>query len=448
VLVKNAVDTTGLPPSADIAAIELQARQDVLDKLEAVHLTPELRNFALTEVPYGLWQENPGCDLASAPKVSTFSGEARPRWINLANPAGAAPVYMQTPGAAVFTNICINCHGPQADSRGLLSDAIANMTGGTGRVANFRDGFFGPTSSPGSNRAGIFDPFAQLDPAHPPIVTGDDWGARYMAWMALGGTVVRIPQALLNIVATTPILGVRRSTRHFTATGSPNMLKLAQALCQQVLPADFGVVTATLDGYFFSHGTLDWTGTTGLIDSNGDAQMWQRLCSLGNRTVVRVPSKNWQDDKDPVIDPIASLYFGDAYPSDAPVLDDRGRVTNGIQPGNVFPMCFRKPVDPVQLATADRYLAAHPVGGPGGATIPYCPQVLFDIDVPSSTPKWLLEYVNNVETGKPETTDANKWAIRGAINAGFSVFVYLDKLVRGQVSPRPPFNHCEQLTTK
>ncbi|MEO5770215.1 MAG: hypothetical protein ABIS92_17800 [Polyangia bacterium] len=87
-----------------------------------------------------------------------------------------------------------------------------------------------------------------------PAVTGGDWAARYMAWMALGGTLVRVPDAPLNIVATTPVLGVRRSQR-LAATPSPKMLKLAQALCAQVLnPTDYGPGQARLDADFFSHG--------------------------------------------------------------------------------------------------------------------------------------------------------------------------------------------------
>lgn len=443
VLVKDVVDMTDLPPNATDRAREIQARQDVLDQLQTSTLTQALKDFALTEMPFGRWQGKAACDFSSVPKVSQFTGDARPRWMNNVNVAADAPVYMQAPGAAVFSNICINCHGPQADAQGLLADAILNMTGGTGRVANFRNGLFGPVASPGSNRARVFDPFANLDPMRPPVVTGDDWAARYMAWMALGGTLVRIPTALLNIVATTRIVGASRSTRHMTATTSPNMLKLAKALCQQVLPADIAnSVKVTLDAAFFSKGTFDWTEATSLIDTNGDAQMWQHLCSVGNRVVVRVPVAKWGTPEDPVIDPVASLYWGDAYPADAPVLDHRGHVTSGIQANNVFPMCFRKPANSEQLALADQYIAAHPVGGPSGPTIPYCPDILF------SDPKWLLSSVVDPESSTYTLSDANRWAARGAINAGFSVFLYLDQLVKGKVSPKPQFDHCEQLTTK
>lgn len=435
VIVKGTVETNDLPVDLDQRELELHARQHVLDALNESTLTPELRAFVLTEMPFGLWQEKAGCDFSKVPKVSSFAGEARPRWMASATALPAnAPVYMQTPAAAVFTNICVNCHGPRADSNGLLADALSNMTGGTGRVANFRKGLFGPEANPGANRTRIFGPFAKEG------VTGEDWAARYMAWMALGGTLVRIPEALLNIVATTRVLGVQRSPK-LPVTASPNMLRLAQGLCMQtLLPAESGAA-AKLDDYFFQHGTFDWSESTGLIDANADAQMWSRLCALGNRAVVRVPFvRDWNDVK-PEISPVFSLYYADGYPADAPVLDDRGRVVTGVRPDNTFPMCFPRPASAANQAVAEQYLETHKVGGPSGQRIPYCP------DAWLKNPASPLEVVmNTMVTGGYELTDANRWAARGAVNAGLTVFLYLDRLVKGQAAPQPEYNHCEQLS--
>ena len=115
-------------------------------------------------MPYGLWEKKPGCNFSGVPQVSSFAGDARPRWMKATPPPADAPVYMQSPGAAVFKNICINCHGPKADAQGLLADAIMNMTGGTARVANFRDGLFGPVASPGLNRDRVFGAHAPATP--------------------------------------------------------------------------------------------------------------------------------------------------------------------------------------------------------------------------------------------------------------------------------------------
>jgi len=443
VVVENMVDMTGLPTSVADKAAELQVRREVLDGVRGVTLTDELKAFVLTDRPYGLWQSNPGCDFSSVPKAGDIAASERPRWMATTAPAADAPVYMQSPALAVFNNICFNCHGPQADARGLLADAIMNMTGGTARVANFRDGLFGPVSAPGANRSRVFGPDAITAG-----ITADDMAGRYMSWMALGGTQAKIPISILNIVATTRILGTPRSSQHLTAAGSPNMLKLAQELCSQVLPVNKNVGSPKVDDAFYRFGTLNWTDDTALIDTNFDAEMWQHLCSLGNRPVVRVPFVNqWAGNPAPVLDATRSFYWGDAYPSDAPVLDSQGRLAMGIHSDNAFPMCFQKPTNPQDLAAADAYIAAHPVGGPGGALVPYCPAALFETGT-DGNPKWQFHFATDPnDSGIVTYTDANQWAIRGAINAGLSVFLYVDQLTRGNVLPKPQFNHCEQLAT-
>ncbi|HEY4184380.1 MAG TPA: hypothetical protein VGP07_04890 [Polyangia bacterium] len=478
VILDNRVDMGDLPQDANLQKQELQSRADVLAEIQTVSLgqnatpTQTLRDLILTEVPFGLWQQKAGCDFSASCKVSEVMagkpgcGTAVPRWLKQANPAPAAdaPVYMQAPGAAVFTNICINCHGPQADSHGLLSDAISNMTGGTARVADFRDGLFGVVSAPGSNRARIFGPAdTQLGSDGSTTIgaqvaasglTADDWGARYMAWMALGGTRAKIPDAILNIVGTTRILGAPRAA-HSIPAASPNMLKLAQALCAQVIPL-IPPGAVKIDG-ILDTGALNWSDLTALIDVNGDAEMWQHLCSAGNRVMLRVPvpgtsPPSWVDYETSTsagvgIDPVNSLYWADdpahpgtiVYPSDAPVLDDGGRLTNGIQPGNVFPMCLQKPSDPAELAAADRYRAHNPVGGSSGPMIPYCPDYLFQ------DPKYKLASSYDTDLQQQIYTDANRWATRGAVNAGLAVFTYLDQLERGNVQPKPQYNRCELL---
>ena len=75
------------------------------------------------------------------------------------------------------------------------------------RVANFRSGLFNPTPQDDPydmpdlglqmNRPRVFGPYASAD------VTTDDWGARYLAWMALGGTGAEIPQLVWHQVAVT-----------------------------------------------------------------------------------------------------------------------------------------------------------------------------------------------------------------------------------------------------
>jgi hypothetical protein len=352
--------------------------------------------------------------------------------MDISGAAADAPVYMQSPGAAVFSTVCVNCHGPNADSRGLLSDAIMMMTGGDARVANLRDGLFGPSNMPAGNRQRIFGPHATAQ------VSADDWGARYLAWMTLGGTQRVLPSALLNIVAATRVLGAKRATNQISPMGSPNMLKLAKELCQHTLPA----VSASYDlKPLFDKGHLDWGVQTGLIDVNADAEMWQRLCSLGNRMIVRVPYvERWTSETGisapgPKLLPERSLYYADAYPATAPVLDHRGQIVNGVTPTNLFPLCIRMPDGPAERAAADAFLARQAIA------VPYCPSALF-----ANNDMWKLASIPDPDSpGRRILTDARKWSVRGAINAALAVFIYLDEIARGLVTPKPGFNQCEQL---
>ncbi len=423
-LVDGTVDVSSLP-AADRLPQGLLA-----GLLPEVRLTKEVRDFASTETPFGLWERKPACDFGGEPKVSDFPRDQRPRWMNSASLAPDAPVYMQSPGAAIFGAICVNCHGPKADSKGLLAEAIMNMTGGDARVANFRDGLFGPADHPGANRERVFGAAA------------DDLAARYTAWMALGGTQRVLPAALLNIVGATRVLGETR--QRIVPEGTPNMLQLASELCGHLLPAAGNINDAVVDSEFFSIGTFDLKHT-GVIEKNADGEMWQRLCNMGNRMVVRVPHVDKWDEgtggKSLRIEATRSLYWADAYPPDAEVLDHRGRIVRGVRPENFFPVCFRRPGNAVELALADKYLQARPIGGPGGPIIPYCPKELFEPD----PKRWLLKSEFDHESSRSTLVDVVRWKLRGAVNAGLAVFVYLDQLQRGLVKPKPAFNKCEEL---
>ena len=421
VLVMQEVDDPALSPD------DLQAQKDLVALLQNVTIDAAIKSYATTELPFGLWQPKPGCDFSKDKTASQFTGAARPDWMDKAHAAPDAPVYMESPGAAVFTTVCINCHGPKADSHGLLSDAILLMTGGAARVANLRDGLFGPLADPGGNRTRVFGASATGQ------VTADDWGARYLAWMTLGGTQRRLPPALLNIVAATRVFGVGRASNQISPTGSPNMLKLAKELCLNVLPAvDASYDLATL----FKDGHLSWGDQTGLIDLNGDAEMWLRLCSLNNRQIVRVPFvTKWTSETTPALAPQESLYYADAYPATAPVLDHHGNVVNGVKPDNLFPLCIRKPTDATELKASDDFIAKQPVKPP------YCPTELF-----ANNDMWKLSSSPNPDgPALPRVlTDARKWSVRGAVNAALSVFLYLDSIERGTVVPKPAFNLCEK----
>ncbi len=190
--------------SSQTLAVAQAAQNEVklaVDVLQTTTLDP-IRDFATQRLPMGLWEEKPPCDLSSQPTVASYSGSARPRWMD--NPAAHASansaVYAEPPGAAVFNFICTNCHGPLADARGRLADNLLVMTGGIAQVADLRDGLFGPPGpDAGSNRQAAFGTLAAgIDAGSWASVSSDDRAARYLAWMAMGGTEVTIPEAILE----------------------------------------------------------------------------------------------------------------------------------------------------------------------------------------------------------------------------------------------------------
>jgi hypothetical protein len=198
----------------------------------------------------------------------------------------------------------------------------------------------------------------------------------------------------------------------------------------------------------FEMGTIKWSKYTSMVDNTGDADLWLNICNLNNRPVVHVPVITFNGGAAVTrIDGQQSLYWGDlvvngvaSYPATAPVMDQHGHLHTGLTPDNLFPMCVRIPTDPQAAAQLDAYLKSHPVGGAAGAVMPYCPSSLFQ-------PGGLLVTTTNSDTGAIEYPDAKKWAARGAINAGAAVFLYLDQLERGQITPTPLFSQCEQLKT-
>jgi mono/diheme cytochrome c family protein len=417
---------------------EAQDLTDVLEALVNVRITPELRTTLLQELPFGLWDTSKaGCNFSGVPTAATFTGAARPQWMDIKPPTPSAPVFVQSAGAAVFTTICFNCHGLNADSKGLLAEEISTLTGGDARVANFRDGLFGPVSQPGANRARVFGPAAATLGGG---LAGDDVAARYLAWMALGGTAKHLPQDVLTQVSQAPVLGQLRS--HISPKGTPDMLRLGLQLCAQIATSDKDVNQLGL-GDFFGTGRIAWSKSTGLVDSTGDAEMWLRLCSLGNRPIVHVPllagtNNNGHWAASTTVDDLSvsgyTLYWGagdkgeDSYGAN-PAMDATGNLTTGITTGNTFPICVDKPSDAAELNAATQWLAGHKVRG---NVIPFCPAGLV-------TPEHKLQITDG------DFSDGRKWAARGAINAALGVFLYLDQIERDPTKRKPLYNQCNLL---
>jgi mono/diheme cytochrome c family protein len=408
------------PPSGQLAQAKTDANTAV-QLLQSVTLAPA-QDYLTTLVPFGLWQELSGCDYSSVQTVSSFSGSNQPLWMSL-NPelSANAPVYMSTPGEAVFKQICINCHGPLADANGRLAQNLATMTGGLAEVADFRDGLFGPVGAP-SGSTNIDRVFGiSLQEASWSGTTNDDRAARYMAWMALGGTNVSIPPGILSIVSLTQVLGTPR--QNGAIASSANMLSSAKSLCNSLLGAQsfqsFGFVADNPTAY-------DNT----LIHSNGDAELWLHLCALNNPPPVHViyapGSLGVQqafDSNDNFLAGIYTLISPDDYPAGAPVGDERGRTVPYVQNNtnnpadpaaqpNLWPWC----VYDVAKAQANHW--------------PQCPASIYAATDSAGDNPYTF------------TADqAETWTVRGAVNAGLGVFLYV-KSLESLSSPPADYNQC------
>jgi hypothetical protein len=464
----------------DMKRVVALIRQRTLDETVNVDgKDQKFRDFALTKVPMGLWQDKAECTWSNTsvvhdnPTLDQVPASQRLPWMDAAGPdAGSRHVYSQVPGAAIFNMICINCHGAKFDSVGRLAENLATMTGGKARVADLRDGLFGPVGDPqnqaGSNRASVFGDVAKADG-----VTADDWGARYVGFMALGGTGATIPAAFLTNVSRTLVFGESRAA--LVPPKSANMLSIARELCLSTLstPAyHFGLPADAQVGYFDS---VNVSTPTKQLWHSGDAEMWLKLCSINNpppvqpymmtsNTLLEVLPivSNALDDKGfppkeaslvtgltpPALLKRCAYEAGQCGPDKsrvphATVGDERGRVSDTLDATNLHPWCvLGTTFDPTKADVAGFFKNVC-MGGPncvggkcngdpsGCQPPPMCPvqPALTDLDA------W----------DDAVGSAADEWATRGAINAGFAVFLYLDSVAKNGGVASPTFDHCEQL---
>jgi mono/diheme cytochrome c family protein len=450
--------------SVTAAAARTYEQQVAVNTLQTVTITDDFRTFGTTSIPFGLWQNQSGCTFPNVPLASSFTGSNRPEWMDnpAANVTPQSPVYTEWPGEAVFSMICINCHGPKADGTGRLADNLLTMTGGTVRVADLRDGIFGPVGNAGAYRQSVFEDSTLLSADAVNVATIANWAttsvddraARYLAWMGLGGTTAVIPLSILNIVADTSVLGVQRNLP--STAISANMLSAAKTLCESVLagnPANAtgdtngtpldgnGAYQLSVVGNWFDPDSqannLYLSGDHELITANGDAELWLRLCSIDNPPPVRVATIAGTSMVANVNADAASVWHywspdlvGQDIYGPNPVGNDRGGVDpSGVLPTNLRPWCVVGSTDPSKPACPARVAAAAPslLGAQSTVTL-QSPAVCAN----GSADCW-------------SPADADRWATRGAINAGMSVFLYLDALSKGTTQAQPDYSQCQLL---
>jgi hypothetical protein len=232
---------------------------------------------------------------------------------------------------------------------------------------------------------------------------------------------------------------------------TPNMLQSAVIACTKVLPSDGA------DDFrgFFNRGAVLWNPYQGLISKNGDAALWERLCNVDNQPVIRVITN--QSDKLTKTLNKFDLYWGtpESYPATADVMNQRGEIVKGVgvvkdlAVDNTMPLCMRKPgcmlSSPPTCAPDNKtVLSQAEPEGPAGQLIPWCPDQLFALGADGKE-KFKFAY-HDVEGGGGQVfDDMNRWAIRGAANAGLAVFLYLKDLESCKVMPTPAYNQCDKI---
>jgi hypothetical protein len=167
-----------------------------------------------------------------------------------------------------------------------------------------------------------------------------------------------------------------------------------------------------------------------------------KLCSASNRAPLRAvwPKKHATDNEISAwqIRIGSDLYPTDKYPSDAPVIDHRGRVVVGVDPSrNFVPWCIRKPLSAANIALVDKELER--IKLPDGSKPPYCPTSVVPPtdDYPGDDGHYFVV----------EGDDINSlWGTHGALNAGFAVFRFLTAVTQEGYKPKPRYDQCDLLS--
>lgn len=436
ILVEGAPDITKPASKPTVVAESRDALAVLSDKV----LDDGLTAMALTPVPFGLWVSKDACaakfERAGIRAVSAFAGADRPSWMTYASAPSDARVYEISPGAQVFNAVCSKCHGPEANGQSALANTIADLSGGLSRVANLRDGLFGPPEDPGASRHQP-DKFGLAAGALG--LTVDQWAARYLAWMGLSGTNATIPSAAIAQIGAAEVLGRGREANLMGVQdedAAANMLSAVKAACQALIPftpqlpsvrfdIQKGQVVEAPDASDLAEQRKQTLQGIGFILDNGDKDLWERLCLWQNPAPVRVVrfinnrfmvrTARFQEEH------YQHLIARDAYPAGAEV-GHGAAIAAGVHADNAYPWC----VAPYMFEGAE---------AAAGRALPRCPPELFE---PANM-------VNVKREHAPTNQELNRWAMQGAATAGFSVFLYLDRLSKGEIARLPAYDRCEEL---
>ena len=289
----SAVDKSTPAGQAASDDFELASRKRTVAAINEATLTKELREFALKEVPFGLWQAKPECQqqLAGQKKVSDFASSP-PDWMLKKNPDPKAPVYMGAPGATLYRHICFNCHGPKADGQGLQGDALRPRRTVTRNRRTSERGSSDLRPAPDANLMSTFS----LDST--PEWTPRSVGIALHGLDGSGRDLEIHPDNIIHLVEATRVLGEVRQNLNFLPSGAESSFRQHAHLGE-------GHLRGGITGYrpavpilrALSSGPASYNPPvyppfndpeSALIGANGDKEMWLALCSRFSPRVVRV----------------------------------------------------------------------------------------------------------------------------------------------------------------
>ena len=136
---------------------------------------------------------------------------------------------------------------------------------------------------------------------------------------------------------------------------------------------------------------------------------------------------------------VADLYFSANYPANTPIGDGFGNSQPSLTADNTLPWCVYaadQASDPALSAWLAKHATLH------GKPYPICPD---GFAAPDKSGNFVNRFaLTDATTG---LGDIDKWAARGAINAGQAVFVYLDQMISQGKGRSPRYDECDLTST-
>ncbi|WP_394820728.1 c-type cytochrome [Pendulispora albinea] len=228
---------------------------------------------------------DPKCNFPNSPEppapaieewmIDPVSKKPRMKW-------GA--LYATTPGAHIYAGICANCHGVHGDGQTGAARALRATSGAF--VANFADGLFGPRRNPAAN-VDCFDHGSTSAGCSGGL--GKNGAAKYLVWMATGGTNVSFGR---TVEEEKTFFDAFVSSRAITAVPLPVDFTKGQQAFKNAKANMLGVARVTCDRFRTDADGIEKSYDKAVAGKNWDLlvanqnwfglPLWRDVCTLDN----------------------------------------------------------------------------------------------------------------------------------------------------------------------